>query len=761
MSTSPREIRHGNGKGTGGERAALAVAAGLCADRAERAARYALQMVARCPQLHVCFEDNEFLCQLWTLSYPLFDPQKLVELNEDWNRPSTEDEQRAADDPPFEELEFFLNDDVVEQLTKGKLLTGIPGVRMRDYLIARFTALPEALLEALAKADGVAATHVSVGLLAECIGLSEAEARVLDFVEKKDSVAPFRRLLREAGGHGTKHHVAFVAAALDVTPAQLHLAISRHGILARLELLQRSSLRSDLEDFLKSNDLLEDLLGREPATREELLAVLVEAAVAVECGIADFPHLAREAARLTTALSQAAATRTPGVNALLYGPPGSGKTQFASAVAQAAGLQAFQVRAADEDGDGLSRAGRMGAYKLMQRLLSGRKDCVVIFDEIEDVFASADQALAMLFADRAPAGRDKGWMNRTLEENLLPSIWITNDVDCMDAAFLRRFLLPVAFTVAPRRVRRSMALRHLGDTAVSGELIDELAADPVLMPGHFGAARRLLDLQPQGCPDTVVREGVAAARRLLHGTGLAPLRRPAIAFDVAYLNLAGGIAPGRLAEALARSGRGALCFYGPPGTGKTEFAHVLADALDRELVVKASSDLVSAYVGETERNIARLFNELDAEHSVLLLDEVDSLLRDRGQAQRSWELTQVNELLQQMERFNGIFIAATNLMTELDAAAMRRFDFKLEFRPLTEAQRLALFAREALGDANAIDAIPAPLARRLASMPTLTPGDFANVVRQRALLGEVLSAEEFLRRLIVECRYKGGVRAAA
>ena len=286
------------------------------------------------------------------------------------------------------------------------------------------------------------------------------------------------------------------------------------------------------------------------------------------------------------------------------------------------------------------------------------------------------------------------------------------------------YLLPIAFATPPRRVRRTMAA-------------------------------------PDAHPDTVVRESLAAARRLLHGSGLPRLRRSAIDFDVAYLNLAGGIAPGRLVDALSRSGRGTLCFYGPPGTGKTEFAHVLADALDRELVVKASSDLVSPYVGETERNLARLFNELDAEHSILLLDEVDSLLRDRGQAQRSWELTQVNELLQQMERFNGIFIAATNLMTQLDAAAMRRFDFKLEFRPLSEAQRLSLFAREVLGDADAIDAIPAPLVRRLASMNTLTPGDFANVVRQRTLLGEVLSAEEFLRRLMVECRHKGGLQVAA
>ena len=269
------------------------------------------------------------------------------------------------------------------------------------------------------------------------------------------------------------------------------------------------------------------------------------------------------------------------------------------------------------------------------------------------------------------------------------------------------------------------------------------------------------DLHAEGDAATVVREGVAAARRVLHGGAGPRLRRPPTAFDVAYLNLAGGVSPARLGDALARSGRGSLCFYGPPGTGKTEFAHVLADALDRELVVTASSDLVSPYVGETERNLARLFAELDAAHSVLLLDEVDSLLRDRRQARHSWEATQVNELLQQMERFGGIFIAATNLIGQLDPAAMRRFDFKLQFRPLERVQRRALFAREALGDAARVGEIPPALAARLDALEMLTPGDFANVVRQRELLDERLAPEDFLRRLIVECRHKDGMLAVA
>ena len=725
---------------------------------ARRAARYALQMVARCPHLHRRLHDDDFLRQLWSLSFPLVDPGKLAQLRTSWNRGP---EPGNARDEIFDRESFLHTDRSVERTPEDALLPYLPGARMREYLIERFVALPESLITALVAADGVRPTHPSIALLGASLGLSEAEQRVLDFVEKKESVPAFRRFLRETDNPSIREHLICLAAALDVPVAEVQRVMDRRNTLRSLALIKRGARQCDLEDLLQSGDLLDDLIGLEPATEAELLAVVVEPAARVECTVEEFPHLAREAARLQAVLAQASKTGAAGVNALLYGPPGCGKTQFASAVAQAAGLQAFQVKSADDEGDGLSRAGRIGAYRLTQRLLSGRSDCVIVFDEVEDVFGGGERALAAALAGRSGAGRDKGWINRLLEDNPLPSIWITNDVEQMDPAFLRRFLLPIAFATPPRRVRRTMAARHLGGAGVSASLIDELAADAALMPAHFGAARRLVELQPDAHPDTVVREGLAAARRLLHGSGLPRLRRPAIDFDVAYLNLAGGIAPARLAEALSRSGRGTLCFYGPPGTGKTEFAHVLADALDRELVVKASSDLVSPYVGETERNLARLFNELDAEHSVLLLDEVDSLLRDRGHAQRSWELTQVNELLQQMERFNGIFIAATNLMTQLDTAAMRRFDFKLEFRPLSEAQRLSLFAREVFGAAAQLDAIPAPLARRLASMNTLTPGDFANVVRQRTLLGEALSVEEFLRRLIVECRHKGGLQVAA
>jgi MoxR-like ATPase len=304
-----------------------------------------------------------------------------------------------------------------------------------------------------------------------------------------------------------------------------------------------------------------------------------------------------------------------------------------------------------------------------------------------------------------------------------------------------------------------MAERQLADTGVSAQVLDDLAGDATLMPAQFGAARRLVLLRREADPDAVARAGISAQRTLLQGTPVARRRTPATAFDPAFLNLDGELSPSQLLAALERRGQGSLCFYGPPGTGKTQFAEVLAEALDRELIVRQASELVSAYVGQTEQNLARLFQEADPLQSVLLLDEVDSFLTDRSQARHSWERTQVNELLQQMERYPGIFIAATNRMQSLDQAALRRFEIKLQFRPLTRPQRRALFAREVFGDAEA--EIPALIARHLDQLESLTAGDMATVCRQRALLGETLSAEQFLRRLVVECRLKGAEQVVA
>ena len=200
-----------------------------------------------------------------------------------------------------------------------------------------------------------------------------------------------------------------------------------------------------------------------------------------------------------------------------------------------------------------------------------------------------------------------------------------------------------------------------------------------------------------------------------------------------------------------------LCLYGPPGTGKTAFGRWLAEQLDKPLLVHRASDLLSMYVGEAEKNIARAFREAEDNDALLLIDEVDSFLQDRRVAQRSWEVTQVNEMLTQMEGYCGVFIASTNLMDGLDPAALRRFDLKVKLDYLRPPQAWALLQRHCaqLG-------LPAPGAAeqaRVERLRQLTPGDFAAVLRQSRFM-PLASAAALVAGLEAECRLKQDGRKA-
>ena len=485
-----------------------------------RSARYALQIMARCPELHHRLSDDDFLAALWAICLPIVDPSALAKVQADWLLPTADE-----DDGSDRNDNGFPGRWQRRRSRPEPLLDGVPGERMRGFLTERFRAVPDTLLKRLAAADSGGPSHPSVAVLASSGGLQAIETAIVDFVEKKTTIPKFSVFLREAGVETNLGHYACLAAALDEPVRLLKRQFHHTGSLRALRLVTVASGRSDLEDFLTAGGLLNEILSLEPQCEAEMIDQIVEPARQPACAIEDFPHLTKEAQRVSNVISAASKSGAVGVNALFYGIPGTGKTQFALALAASAGLTVVAVRTADSDGDGLSRAGRLGAYLLVQRLFRGRKDCVILFDETEDVFTSDDDGLfALLSGGRAQAGRDKGWMNRMLEENPVPAIWITNDAESMDPAFLRRFLLPVAFKTPPRVVRREIVARCLGHAVTSDDLLDELAADSALVPAQFSAARRLLDLQPAADPATVVRGGIAATRRVIHGGAVPQVR---------------------------------------------------------------------------------------------------------------------------------------------------------------------------------------------------------------------------------------------
>jgi SpoVK/Ycf46/Vps4 family AAA+-type ATPase len=192
-----------------------------------------------------------------------------------------------------------------------------------------------------------------------------------------------------------------------------------------------------------------------------------------------------------------------------------------------------------------------------------------------------------------------------------------------------------------------------------------------------------------------------------------------------------------------------LLLWGAPGTGKTAFAQHIAETTGRELLVKRASDILSPFVGMTERYIAEAFEEASETGSILLIDEADSLLIDRRYARQSWETTQTNELLCQMESFPGMLICCTNLLDKLDPAVLRRFSWKVEFRELSPSARQKICARYFPGITgwdNAED---------LSSLRGLTPGDVKAVWQRSRTVGEsYTTALDVIAALAEELRYK-------
>jgi SpoVK/Ycf46/Vps4 family AAA+-type ATPase len=400
--------------------------------------------------------------------------------------------------------------------------------------------------------------------------------------------------------------------------------------------------------------------------------------------------------------------------------------------------------------------------------LKGSAEVALLFDEVEDVFPpiSTDtaQLMARLDTGDAPLSGSvsgKAWVNQILETNPVPVIWVTNRIEQIDPAFRRRFQYHLELKSPPPGAREGLVQRALQGVDVSAGFAAKLSERKGLTPAQIRTAVRFAalaapaTLAAEGVEALIERQLVAADKALGQAAGRSA-RRVVTHYDLGLLNVECRYELPRVVDALRRRGQGSLCLYGPPGTGKTALGEHIARELQRPLMIRQASDLVSKFVGETEQNMAKMFAEAEAEQAVLLLDEADSFLRSRHMAERNYEVSEVNEMLQGMERFAGLFICTTNLFDELDEAALRRFTFKIRFLALNPEQRERMFIAEAL--AGDVTNFTPEQRGRLAALDCLTPGDFAAVCRQAEVLGDTLDADAFLSQLESEHRVKPAVR---
>ena len=611
----------------------------------------------------------------------------------------------------------------------------------------------------------------NIAALSNLLQLNKAERALLLYGTMARYQRDLRSILVEFKVSNAPEAFAAIAEVAGVTAAEIGEALRAGSRLERIGLVENLISEhsiTDLSDLMKVSEKLPPVLMREYRDQSELMAVFTKPAVKSALTLQDFSFVEEDTQVLCALIKNAVERKELGVNVLLYGPPGTGKTELAKVVAQASGLDLYEVEYADREGNSLSGRDRYRSLQIAQVFLKSSPQVARMFDEVEDVFPAVSIDAANLMARQEQQAfssavnhsiNGKAWVNQILETNPVPTIWVTNRIEQIDPAFRRRFAYHLELKSPPPGAREQLVHKTLEGVEISKEFVAKLTERKGLTPAQIRTAVRFAGLattENMSLERLIERQLKNADAAL--GTKIDNDKsRPTVtSYNLDMLNVETRFEIPRIVKALRDRSHGTLCFYGAPGTGKTALGEHIAKALEKPLIIKQASDLMSKFVGETEQNMAAMFKEAEAEGAVLLLDEADSYLQDRRGAQRSYEVTEVNEMLQNMERFKGVFICTTNLLDRIDQAALRRFTFKIKFKPLTAEQRETMFVTEALvGDATQMSD---ELKARLAKLEVLCPGDFAAVKRQIDILGEGFTADEFMSQLEAEHRIKPEVR---
>lgn len=600
--------------------------------------------------------------------------------------------------------------------------------------------------------------------LSQIIGFNEVEQQVLAvavLLTTNEGLRAYARHIHLKQLSCLEHTLQIM---LGCSAQQLNAAFKAKSALVSGGLLTLQ-LPADFEyvfDFITAG--LAHELQQMTASPLALLRHLWQQVPAPTLDFSDYQHLQAPLQLLRTYLKNALLNRKAGVNILLYGPPGTGKTELARLLVEDLVYQGYQVSSEDVDEDILTGGERLRAYQIAQRCLTAGDRTLVIFDEAEDVFVQ--NPFSRGFVNR------KGWMNQLLEQNPVPCVWLSNDISCIDNAVIRRFDMVIEIPTLPKALRANLLQQAASSLLSEADALD-LTAHPELTPAVVQRAAKIVNeaRNSNNSDDMPGEEPLSKQNHLADKQALSllinstlkaqgfnpqqavPLARPAV-YNPAFINA--DVDVSGLLAGLRNAGSARICLYGPPGSGKTAFCQYLAEQLEKPLLFKPASSLLSCYVGESEKLIAQAFTEASEDGAVLLLDEIDSFLQQRSKAEHSWQVTQVNELLQQMERFNGILLATTNQLPQLDQAALRRFDLIIGFTYLTDEQAMDLLHEHCKALNLPLQMAPLKQLKQLVQLtPLLTAGDFQAVARQ-ARFRPLTSADAFVAELQKIVLLKGG-----
>ncbi|CAA6810056.1 MAG: ATPase, AAA family [uncultured Sulfurovum sp.] len=606
-------------------------------------------------------------------------------------------------------------------------------------------------LKALRKKEPFSSSDLlgqNIEKLSELILLTPYEKQVLEFVILLKEYDMLDNALSLLGGElNSSRAKRILNVLLEIPIEPINDMFSAHSTFNRSELLtlhseENYSLGSKLR--LINYEFADNMLNLD----EDITEMIKDSVRLSDKGtlsISDYSYIKSDLEILMPFLNKALDEKIRGVNILLYGLPGTGKTELSKTIADVLGTKLYEISYANSDGDPIEGESRLRLYKTAQALFFNNRT-LLMYDEAEDVFESYEGGFFIMPKQQS----DKAWINKVLETNNVPTIWITNNISSIDNAIIRRFDMSIELPIPSKTQRKEIIKKH-SNNILDEKSIEVLSEHEHIAPALISSAVKVSEHLPEAQQS---KSFMQLINNTLKAQGYEEVNKNKSAdlpnnYSLEFVNTNSNLDD--LVEGIKAHENARVCLYGSSGTGKSAFAKHLAKMLDKPFVIKSGSSLMSKWIGETEKNIASAFREAMEEEAVLIFDEVDGFLAERGQAKVNWEVTQVNEMLVQMEKFDGIVIATTNLIEHLDQASLRRFDLKLEFKSLLPEQLEKIFISYTK-ELN-IEAPTTHELHEIRSMKKLTPGDFATISRQ-SKFKKVASATEFIKRLKEEQKLK-------
>jgi SpoVK/Ycf46/Vps4 family AAA+-type ATPase len=590
--------------------------------------------------------------------------------------------------------------------------------------------------------------HEKLKTLSEFLRLSKVEQKLLLFAVSRYLSEGFDYLLSECKWWSRSKTIEVIAHCLNEPVESIRCLFSTHNLL-----IDAGIIAGDFEKLNDSGSLASFLTMPESFVRyfletdyqiENCFTGLFVRCAAPTVNEKDFSHLKNDLEIVKRLLRR----RSLRSKILIHGLSGVGKTQLGLLLATLTDNAPFQIVNASEKGKPLSPIERLTIYSRAQQYLSHHRNAVILFDDINIIFPDTNRNV--IHSDQI----NTFWVRDIVRKSQIPSIWVVNSSQSLPSSILNEFdfVLEVVQPSVTKKVK--LVTETISNTPIDNltrQTITTKSFTPKLLHNASRIANQLAKKKKH--KNRIFRHILDAQFRAQTNESIGiqtDSQPPLFDFDIELVNAAPN--PRLFVDKIRAVNTARLCFYGVPGSGKSALARYIAKIKNKQLIVKRASDILRPFVGQTEIQIKNMFNDAIKSDAILLLDEVDTFLRSREMAYRSWEVSKVNELLSQMESFNGVLICTTNMMSNFDTAALRRFDLKMEFFYLSAQQVWKCFRK--LSEQHGFKLAPNSAIRNEVMRCTrISLGDFVTLHRQFAFL-KPSSVEDILDRLKQEQRCK-------